>query len=112
MRLSCLWQNTRRRTMRYRSSDKHTKRRTRIRGGWLGIGVATLSALAVGFSGSAAAAGSKGGTLTIADGTSPSSLDVATDNPVNSNYYDLAYEPLIIQESNGTYGPGLATAWK
>ena len=98
--------------MKYRSSSQQAPQGKRFCAGWLAIVFATLSALAIAFSSSATAATTKGGTLTIADGTAPSSLNVATDDPVNSAYYDLAYEPLIIQESNGGYGPGLATAWK
>jgi peptide/nickel transport system substrate-binding protein len=49
--------------------------------------------------------------LTIADTGFPASMDPATGQNANNQYYDLAYDPLIIHQVDGSYAPGLATAW-
>lgn len=59
-----------------------------------------------------AKAGAKGGTLTIATPNVPASLDPATGANENSDYFDLAYDPLIVQAPDGSFKPGLATSWK
>lgn len=58
------------------------------------------------------ARGQAGGTLTIATSASPSTLDPASGQNSYSPYYDLAYDPLIIEAPNGSFKPGLALKWK
>src|SRR4051812_43286958 len=60
----------------------------------------------------AKASGVVGGTLTIATPNVPASLDPATGANENSDYFDLAYDPLIVQAPDGSFKPGLATSWK
>lgn len=63
--------------------------------------------------GVAGASSSNGGTLTIASGIAPSSLNppqAAIAVPVQF-YGNLAYEPLIVQDVNGAFSAGLATSW-
>ena len=74
----------------------------------------TLTAAAAGCgggTGTGAGAGSSGGTLTVASPSAPSSLDPAIGQPANETYNDLAYDPLIVQASDGSYQPGLAVSW-
>jgi peptide/nickel transport system substrate-binding protein len=52
-----------------------------------------------------------GSTLTIAEPLSPPSLDPATGANENSDYFNLAYDPLIILQPDGTFKPGLALKW-
>ena len=56
-------------------------------------------------------ASGKGGTLTVATPSAPSSLDPAVAQPSDEHFSDLAYTPLIIQGPNGKFTPGLATSW-
>jgi peptide/nickel transport system substrate-binding protein len=61
-----------------------------------------------------ASGGSSGGTLTIASGIPPSSLNptlAAIAVPVEW-YGNLAYAPLIVQDANGQLSPGLALSWQ
>ena len=51
-------------------------------------------------------------TLTIADTAFPASMDPAGGQNANNQYYDLAYDPLIVQKVDGSFAPGLATSWK
>jgi peptide/nickel transport system substrate-binding protein len=53
-----------------------------------------------------------GGTLTIAIAQYPPSLDPASGQNAYSDYFDLAYDPLIVKAPNGSYLPGLATHWQ
>jgi peptide/nickel transport system substrate-binding protein len=62
--------------------------------------------------GDAKGAGGRGGTLTIATPNVPASLDPATGAKENSDYFDLAYDPLIVQAPDGSFKPGLATSWR
>jgi peptide/nickel transport system substrate-binding protein len=83
----------------------------------LAAAVAALAIAACGSSTSTAvvgtdAAGARGETLTIATPSSPPSLDPATGANEYSDYFNLAYEPLIIEAPDGSFGPGLATSWK
>src|SRR6516162_1477593 len=55
--------------------------------------------------------GAKSTTLTIAMQQAPPSLDPAQANNTFWNYFDLAYDPLIVQAPDGTFQPGLATSW-
>ena len=98
--------------MRYRRPVQLTQSWKRIHSGWIGVVIAALYVFAIASSSSAAAATHKGGTLTIANVSGPDGLNAATANPGGAPYFDLAYQPLIIQEANGSFGPGLATAWK
>jgi len=60
-------------------------------------------------SGSASKAGD---TLTIASPGSPPSLDPAGGDNQYSDYYNLAYDPLIVMAADGTFEPGLALSWR
>jgi ABC-type transport system substrate-binding protein len=82
-----------------------------------------LGACGSGSSGSGSSAGTtadsggeaaQGGSITIASLTPPLSLDPAKNsNTVESQYFmDLAYEPLIRLEPDGSLGAGLAASWK
>lgn len=53
----------------------------------------------------------KGGTLTVASPSAPTSLDPAVGQPSDEKYSDLAYTPLIVQGANGKFTPGLAESW-
>ncbi len=53
-----------------------------------------------------------GDVLTIATPNVPASLDPATGANENADYFDLAYDPLIVQAADGSFKPGLATSWK
>ena len=58
-----------------------------------------------------AAGGTVGDALTIATPNVPASLDPATGANENADYFDLAYDPLIVQAADGSFEPGLATEW-
>lgn len=51
-------------------------------------------------------------TLVIADTAFPASMDPASGQNANNQYYDLAYDPLIVQKVDGSFAPGLATSWR
>jgi peptide/nickel transport system substrate-binding protein len=53
-----------------------------------------------------------GGTLTIANPAFPPSLDPATGANEYSDYFNLAYDPLIVQAADGSFEPGLAESWE
>jgi peptide/nickel transport system substrate-binding protein len=53
-----------------------------------------------------------GGTLTIALGVTPPTLDPALGQNQNAAFVELAYDPLIVAAPDGTFKPGLATSWK
>jgi peptide/nickel transport system substrate-binding protein len=57
---------------------------------------------------------SGGGTLTIASGIPPSDINPAlSPDAVPEEWYDdLAYEPLIVHNPNGSFSPGLAVSWR
>ncbi len=50
--------------------------------------------------------------LTIANPSFPPSLDPASGENPYSDYFNLAYDPLIVRAPDGTFKPGLATSWK
>ena len=50
--------------------------------------------------------------LTIADTAFPPSLDPASGQNAYNQYFDLAYDPLIVQKADGSFAPGLATSWQ
>jgi peptide/nickel transport system substrate-binding protein len=56
--------------------------------------------------------GAVGEVLTIATPNVPASLDPATGANENADYFDLAYDPLIVQAPDGSFKPGLATSWQ
>lgn len=94
---------------------------SRLRG-WrscIAVGLATSIALATAADAGAAShkaptgrTAAAGDTLTIAESQYPSSLDPASGQNAYGDYFDLAYAPLIVKESNGKFAPGLATSWK
>lgn len=57
------------------------------------------------------AASSVGSTLTIADTAFPTTMDPGGGQNAYNQYYDLAYDPLIVQTVSGGFAPGLATSW-
>jgi peptide/nickel transport system substrate-binding protein len=61
--------------------------------------------------GAGATAASVGSTLTIADTAFPTTMDPGGGQNAYNQYYDLAYDPLIVQTVSGGYAPGLATSW-
>jgi peptide/nickel transport system substrate-binding protein len=72
--------------------------------------VAALLSSVSGCTGSASGA-RVGSTLTIAEPLSPPSLDPATGANENSDYFNLAYDPLIVLQPDGSFKPGLALHW-
>ena len=60
---------------------------------------------------SGTAAASVASTLTIADTAFPTTMDPGGGQNAYNQYYDLAYDPLIVQTVSGGYAPGLATSW-
>lgn len=89
-----------------RKARTTVKRRTAV----LGMGAAILMVMSVACGGGASTS-KVGSTLTIAEPLSPPSLDPATGANENSDYFNLAYDPLIILEPDGTFKPGLALKW-
>lgn len=72
---------------------------------------AVASSTVAACSGSPSSSGKAGDTLRIAISAAPPTLDPAKAD-VSAGYPDnLAYEPLIVQASDGTLKPGLATSW-
>jgi ABC-type transport system substrate-binding protein len=51
-------------------------------------------------------------TLTIANPGFPPTMDPALADNAYSDYYNLAYDPLIIRAADGSYKPGLALSWE
>ncbi|AFD27257.1 ABC transporter substrate-binding protein [Deinococcus gobiensis] len=52
-----------------------------------------------------------GGTLTVALGAAPASLDPSSGEASNEYYFTPAYDSLIDYDYDGKYKPNLATAW-
>ena len=86
----------------------------------LSLGIAALaSAAALALAGcggqatgAAAGHGSNGGTLTVGFSVQgPASLDPAKAAQNYAWFEELAYEPLIVQQPDGSLGPGLARSW-
>lgn len=91
-----------------------TQVRARLRK--LRCGSAVLASIVVGVatacgSGGVVRASEAGGTLTVATPSAPSSLDPAIGQPANETSSDLAYDPLIVQASDGSFKPDLAESW-
>jgi peptide/nickel transport system substrate-binding protein len=77
------------------------------------IGAVSLSLTVVTACGSSATSTNKAGdVLTIAFPLSPTTLDPAKTSPANRFFEQLAYQPLVVHRSDGTFQPGLATSWK
>ena len=64
-----------------------------------------------GTGGASSAAGKVGGTLTVVTDDSPQTLDPAKAVQNDAWFTELAYEPLIVRNADGTLAPGLATSW-
>ncbi len=77
--------------------------------GCAGGGATSANSQGTGTAGSAAAR--VGSTLTIADTAFPTTMDPGGGQNAYNQYYDLAYDPLIVQTVSGGYAPGLATSW-
>src|SRR5579875_1040206 len=61
--------------------------------------------------GTGTTAASVGSTLTIADTAFPTTMDPGGGQNAYNQYYDLSYDPLIVQTVSGGFAPGLATSW-
>src|SRR5215216_4825359 len=70
-----------------------------------------LVAVLAGCGSSSSSSPKAGSTLTIASPGAPPSLDPATGDNQYSDYFNLAYDPLIVQAADGSFKPGLATKW-
>jgi peptide/nickel transport system substrate-binding protein len=95
------------------------------RGRWRSVAVAGVAVLALaaagcagggatsasGQAGNSTAAAGLGSTLTIADIAFPTTMDPAGGQNAYSPFYDLAYDPLIVETVSGGYAPDLATSW-
>lgn len=57
------------------------------------------------------AGGAAGDTLTVVTVASPTSLDPGKAVQNDAWFDQLAYEPLIVRRSDGSFQPGLATSW-
>ena len=88
---------------------KQARRSLAVAAGTLGVALALV--LAGTAAGGSQRASKVGGTLTIATSASPSTLDPASGQNSYSPYYDLAYDPLIVEAPDGTFKPGLALSW-
>ena len=73
------------------------------------VGLLAIASSATGMGNAAAA--TVGGTLIVAVPTVPVSLDPSIGQNSNETWADLAYDPLIVLEANGSYKPGLALSW-
>lgn len=51
-------------------------------------------------------------TLTIANPGFPPTMDPALADNTYADYFNLAYDPLIIRAADGSFQPGLALSWK
>ena len=58
-----------------------------------------------------AASGTVGDTLTIGQSIGATSLDPDKTVQADAYFEELAYEPLIVRESDGSLAPGLAASW-
>ena len=98
------------------------RRRLRRTAAIAGLAVAALAAAGCAGSGATSANSAKGNgpsataasassTLTIADTAFPTTMDPGGGQNAYNQYYDLAYDPLIVQTVSGGYAPGLATSW-
>jgi peptide/nickel transport system substrate-binding protein len=95
------------------------RRRVSAVGAWtrrMAVAVACAAMVGVvagcGSSGDAKKEAGQGGTLTIAIGVKPPTLDPALGQNQNAAFVELAYDPLIVAAPDGSFKPGLATAWK
>jgi peptide/nickel transport system substrate-binding protein len=98
------------------------RRQRRRRSAAAGLAVLALAAAGCAGSGATSANGQRGtgagataaevgSTLTIADTAFPTTMDPAGGQNAYNQYYDLAYDPLIVQTVSGGFAPGLATSW-
>jgi peptide/nickel transport system substrate-binding protein len=76
------------------------------------LAISLAAALTACAGANAASSGPSLTTLTIADPAYPSSLDPSAGQTAYNQYYDLSYAPLIVQEADGGFAPGLATSWQ
>jgi peptide/nickel transport system substrate-binding protein len=77
--------------------------------GCAGGGATSANSAKANGTGTAAAGASS--TLTIADTAFPTTMDPGGGQNAYNQFYDLAYDPLIVQTVSGGYAPGLATSW-
>jgi peptide/nickel transport system substrate-binding protein len=76
------------------------------------VAVAIVAAVGATASTGRAATGVAGGTLTVATPGAPSGLDPSSGSSTQTSYTTWAYDPLIVEEPNGSFAPGLALSWK
>ena len=98
--------------MQHDISAAHAAKRLPATLAAISVAVALTLVLAGTAGGSGQRASKTGGTLTIATSASPSTLDPASGQNAYSPYYDLAYDPLIVEAPDGSFKPGLALSWK
>lgn len=87
------------------------RRRTGLVAGTTTV-VMTLSLAACAGGNATTAGAAESTTLTIADTGFPTSMDPGGGQNAYNQYYDLAYDPLIVYKVDGSYAPGLATSWE
>jgi peptide/nickel transport system substrate-binding protein len=94
------------------SSSRSTRRRRGLAAAALATAIALAASACAGAGATSTGKGKTLSTLTIADTNFPASMDPATGQNSNNQYFDLAYDPLIVEKVDGSYAPGLATAWQ
>ncbi|PKV95512.1 MULTISPECIES: ABC transporter substrate-binding protein [Amycolatopsis] len=85
-------------------------RRTRLAAVALTAAVA-LATAACGGGGSSASGSAASGELVFGSPLSPPSLNPAVGDPAYDAFYQWAYDPLVVMQPDGTFGPGLAVKW-
>jgi peptide/nickel transport system substrate-binding protein len=71
-----------------------------------------VAAVAAGCGSSSSTSASAPTTLTIANPNYPPTMDPGLADNSNSEYLNLAYEPLIVYAADGSFEPGLALSWE
>ena len=94
-----------------RTSHRSYRRLTAMTGALAALSLG-LAACAGGNATGKATTPSVPSTLTIADTAFSPSLDPASGQNAYNQYFDLAYDPLIVQKADGSFAPGLATSWQ
>ncbi|MFD5160859.1 ABC transporter substrate-binding protein [Streptomyces hawaiiensis] len=79
--------------------------------------IAVVAATALVLTACSGGASSKGGARSVGDDLtfgaplSPPSLNPAVGDPSYDSFYQWAYDPLVVMQPDGTFGPGLAVKW-
>lgn len=90
--------------------SKGGSRARRIRAITAVAAAAALAITACGTGGSSTS-GAVGDELTFGSPLSPPSLNPALGDPSYGSFYTWAYDPLVVMQPDGTFGPGLAVKW-